>query len=143
MRPSGLVTSSWNKHTVNPAADPQVKVMTQWIAAAVVSTPSNRSSVSIVRDPVPVKDQTIVGSDGSSTPIEKSASVSEIDSTHFIEYRISPLILCTNNDPRLKEVSENMVFINCFRVSESRITRDHLSTMVRYLFVRKTRGADR
>ncbi|KAA0188267.1 Poly(ADP-ribose) glycohydrolase [Fasciolopsis buskii] len=106
VRPSGLVTSSWNKHTVNPAADPQVKVMTQWIAAAVVSTPSNRSSVSIVRDPVPVKDQTIVGSDGSSTPIEKSASVSEIDSTHFIEYRISPLILCTNNDPRLKELEK-------------------------------------
>ncbi|THD20422.1 hypothetical protein D915_008761 [Fasciola hepatica] len=98
LRPPGVVTSSWNKNTINPTADPQVKIMTQWIAAAAVSSSPARTSIPTTRGPKSVRAQTA----------EKSVSVSEVDSAPFTEYRISPLIVCTNNDPRLKEL-ENIL----------------------------------
>ncbi|KAF8569731.1 hypothetical protein P879_05419 [Paragonimus westermani] len=89
VRPSGFVTTGWNKYTVNPTGDPQLKVLTQWIAAAAAT-----ASVTVKnRDP-------LIGTSNSQTSVGFAGE----ESPFAWEYHISPVVVCTNNDPRLEQL---------------------------------------
>ncbi|KAA3677748.1 uncharacterized protein DEA37_0003729 [Paragonimus westermani] len=89
VRPSGFVTTGWNKYTVNPTGDPQLKVLTQWIAAAAAT-----ASVTVKnRGP-------FIGNSNSQTSVGFAGE----ESPSAWEYHISPVVVCTNNDPRLEQL---------------------------------------
>ncbi|KAF6777722.1 hypothetical protein AHF37_02652 [Paragonimus kellicotti] len=89
VRPSGLVTTGWNKDTVNPTADPQLKVLTQWIAAAVASACATMKNY---------------GPFIETSNNQASVSFASEESPSPWEYHISPIVVCTNNDPRLEQL---------------------------------------
>ncbi|KAF5403637.1 hypothetical protein PHET_02951 [Paragonimus heterotremus] len=89
VRPSGFVTTGWNKHTVNPTADPQLKVLTQWIAAAAAS------ACVTIKKFVPLIE---------TSNRQASISFASEESPSAWEYHLSPIVVCTNNDPRLEQL---------------------------------------
>ncbi|CAL8095361.1 unnamed protein product [Calicophoron daubneyi] len=96
-RPPGLVTSSWGKHTINPAADPQVKLMTQWIASAVVN-PIKTKSASFSKLSEPMLDLS------ADLPPASYSEPQTPKTPLAAEHYVSPIVVCTHGDPRLKQL---------------------------------------
>ncbi|GAA52350.1 hypothetical protein CLF_107909 [Clonorchis sinensis] len=127
IRPPGVITTGWGKHTINPGADPQVKVMTQWIAAAVAlsGTQSLSPSSEEVHQEVTTCSASAM-SDIHATQRHNNDSTDTLgcvpgEQLHSAEVGSFPMVVCTNNDPKLSHLGSIVRLIYSAKCSAGRL----------------------
>ncbi|OON22859.1 hypothetical protein X801_01229, partial [Opisthorchis viverrini] len=124
IRPPGVITTGWGKHTINPGADPQVKVMTQWIAAAVAL--SGTQPLSPFSEEVHQGVTTCSASAIHTTQRHNNDSTDTLgcapgDQLHSAEVGSFPMVVCTNNDPKLSQLGSIVRLIYSTNCSAGRL----------------------
>ncbi|TGZ66803.1 hypothetical protein CRM22_005134 [Opisthorchis felineus] len=127
VRPPGVITTGWGKHTINPGADPQVKVMTQWIAAAV--------ALSGTQPLYPFSEEAHQGVTTCSSSVRSGIYATQRhnndstdtlgcapeDQLHSAGVGPFPVVVCTNNDPKLSHLGSIVRLIYSAKCSAGRL----------------------